>query len=72
MKQSSQGPKVWVAADNPRSAQEKASVKLTTAPENVVAVQDEDVLDTWFSSSLLPFALFGWPDKVRLFIIKLH
>lgn len=24
--------------------------------------QDEDVLDTWFSSALLPFSLFGWPD----------
>ncbi|GLV42715.1 Valyl-tRNA synthetase [Carabus blaptoides fortunei] len=63
MKQSPDEPKVWVAADNLGSAQEKASVKLSTAPENVVAVQDEDVLDTWFSSSLLPFALFGWPDK---------
>ncbi|MFH2145912.1 MAG: valine--tRNA ligase [Candidatus Omnitrophota bacterium] len=26
-------------------------------------VQDEDVLDTWFSSWLWPFATFGWPDK---------
>ena len=25
-------------------------------------VQDEDVLDTWFSSALLPFSNFGWPD----------
>ncbi|MBS3975079.1 MAG: valine--tRNA ligase [Actinobacteria bacterium] len=25
--------------------------------------QDEDVLDTWFSSQLWPFATFGWPDK---------
>jgi valyl-tRNA synthetase len=24
--------------------------------------QDEDVLDTWFSSGLFPFAVFGWPD----------
>lgn len=24
--------------------------------------QDEDVLDTWFSSQLWPFAVFGWPD----------
>lgn len=24
--------------------------------------QEEDVLDTWFSSALLPFALLGWPD----------
>jgi valyl-tRNA synthetase len=26
-------------------------------------VQDEDVLDTWFSSALWPFSTFGWPDK---------
>ena len=25
--------------------------------------QDEDVLDTWFSSALWPFAVFGWPEK---------
>ena len=25
--------------------------------------QDEDVLDTWFSSALWPFATMGWPDK---------
>jgi valyl-tRNA synthetase len=26
-------------------------------------VQDEDVLDTWFSSSLWPFSTLGWPDN---------
>jgi valyl-tRNA synthetase len=25
--------------------------------------RDEDVLDTWFSSALWPFSVFGWPDK---------
>ena len=25
-------------------------------------VQDEDVLDTWFSSQLWPFSVFGWPE----------
>ena len=25
--------------------------------------QDEDVLDTWFSSWLWPFSVFGWPEK---------
>ncbi len=25
--------------------------------------QDNDVLDTWFSSALLPFTAFGWPQK---------
>ncbi|MCI0595502.1 MAG: valine--tRNA ligase [candidate division Zixibacteria bacterium] len=27
--------------------------------------QDEDVLDTWFSSWLWPFSTFGWPEKTR-------
>jgi valyl-tRNA synthetase len=26
--------------------------------------QDDDVLDTWFSSALLPFSALGWPEKV--------
>lgn len=25
---------------------------------------DQDVLDTWFSSGIFPFSIFGWPDKV--------
>ncbi len=27
--------------------------------------QDEDVLDTWFSSSLWPFGVFGWPEDTQ-------
>jgi len=27
--------------------------------------QDEDVLDTWFSSALWPFATLGWPEKTK-------
>ncbi len=29
-------------------------------------VQDNDVLDTWFSSALWPFATLGWPDNTKL------
>ncbi len=28
-------------------------------------VQDEDILDTWFSSGLWPFSSLGWPEKSR-------
>ena len=31
--------------------------------DNVALVQDEDVLDTWFSSALWPFSTLGWPEK---------
>src|SRR5205807_3096990 len=27
--------------------------------------QDEDVLDTWFSSALWPFSTLGWPEKTQ-------
>ncbi len=29
-------------------------------------VQEEDVLDTWFSSALWPFSTMGWPDETAL------
>ncbi|MCP4043458.1 MAG: class I tRNA ligase family protein, partial [Gammaproteobacteria bacterium] len=31
--------------------------------ESIVLTQDEDVLDTWFSSALWPFSTLGWPEK---------
>lgn len=35
-----------------------------TAPENPEEwKQDEDVLDTWFSSALWPFSTMGWPEE---------
>ena len=33
------------------------------APAEEGWVQDEDVLDTWFSSALWPFATLGWPQQ---------
>ena len=33
------------------------------APTGEGWVQDEDVLDTWFSSALWPFSTLGWPNK---------
>jgi len=31
-----------------------------------VIFTDEDVLDTWFSSALFPFSVFGWPHQVSM------
>ena len=45
-------------ADNEQHAREKYSL---TA--EVPLVQDEDVLDTWFSSALWPFSTLGWPEQ---------
>ena len=33
--------------------------------KNVALRQDDDVLDTWFSSALWPFSTLGWPEKSR-------
>ena len=33
------------------------------APKEAGWVQDQDVLDTWFSSALWPFSTLGWPEK---------
>jgi valyl-tRNA synthetase len=36
-----------------------------TPPEGEGWVQDEDVLDTWFSSWLWPFSTLGWPEETE-------
>jgi valyl-tRNA synthetase len=45
-----------VAVERPRACGECGSDRLT---------QDPDVLDTWFSSALWPFATLGWPDETE-------
>ena len=44
----------WAARTTPESCPQCTSAKIT---------QDEDVLDTWFSSWLWPFSTLGWPEK---------
>lgn len=55
----------WVAAESPEVATSKAAIQFSTTVDNVIVKQDEDVLDTWFSSALLPFSTFGWPQQVH-------
>lgn len=56
---------IWYRVDNPEimlcSASEDPPPEVTAAPDKWV--QDEDVLDTWFSSALWPFSTLGWPEK---------
>src|SRR5277367_4334554 len=47
---------IIVAREAPASCAKCGGSKLT---------QDTDVLDTWFSSGLLPFTTLGWPEKTR-------
>ena len=37
-------------------------------PKEAGWIQDEGVLDTWFSSALWPFSTLGWPDKTDDFL----
>jgi valyl-tRNA synthetase len=54
-----------VAARNVNEAVQKAANKLSVPESDILRVrQDDDVLDTWFSSALLPFSALGWPGKV--------
>src|ERR1700720_1699075 len=47
---------IIVARETPAKCTKCGGAKLT---------QDTDVLDTWFSSGLLPFTTLGWPEKTR-------
>jgi valyl-tRNA synthetase len=53
--------KFYVVARNEADARAKATAEGHGA--NVVLYQEEDVLDTWFSSGLWPFSTLGWPDE---------
>jgi len=41
----------------------KEDVKVCPKCGSTHVEQEEDVLDTWFSSALWPFSTLGWPDK---------
>ena len=56
---------VWYKKDADRANQENWYISTTPPPDIENWEQDEDVLDTWFSSWLWPFAVHGWPDKER-------
>ncbi|MBO6168068.1 MAG: valine--tRNA ligase [Kiritimatiellae bacterium] len=51
-----------VVAETPETALEKAK-KIDPSVTAEDLKQDEDVLDTWFSSWLWPFSTLGWPEK---------
>lgn len=45
--------------------EEQAHAKAKAAGYEGILTRDEDVLDTWFSSALVPFSSLGWPDKTK-------
>jgi valyl-tRNA synthetase len=58
--------KHWVVGRTLGEATKRAEALADGAPFTLE--QDEDVLDTWFSSGLWPFSLMGWPEQVRIFM----
>jgi valyl-tRNA synthetase len=52
----------WFADDGRCFVAEDEAAAQALAGDGVALTQDEDVLDTWFSSALWPFATLGWPD----------
>ena len=52
----------WVTGLSESHAAEKVMKKYKLKADEFSLEQDPDVLDTWFSSGLLPFSAMGWPD----------
>ncbi|PWN48942.1 putative VAS1-valyl-tRNA synthetase [Violaceomyces palustris] len=62
--------KYWVAGRDLEEADRKAaelvaSLEAEGSRRSYTLEQDEDVLDTWFSSGLWPFSIMGWPEKTN-------
>ena len=55
------GPDNKIFVESNQTDAEKAAEEFYG--KKVILTQDEDVLDTWFSSALWPFSTLGWPDK---------
>jgi len=53
----------WFAEDGRVFVAETYAEAQAEAGKGVALRQDEDVLDTWFSSALWPFATLGWPEN---------
>ena len=56
----------WYADDGQifvARSDEEAAQKAAAAGYTGKLVRDEDVLDTWYSSALVPFSTLGWPEK---------
>ncbi|WP_066718041.1 valine--tRNA ligase [Sphingomonas pituitosa] len=53
----------WFDADGKPYVAESEEEAQAQAGEGVALTRDPDVLDTWFSSALWPFATLGWPEN---------
>ncbi|HPN29376.1 MAG TPA: valine--tRNA ligase [bacterium] len=56
---------VWYCLDCENIIASKTTPEKCPKCGSVNLRQDDDVLDTWFSSALWPFSTLGWPDKTE-------
>ncbi|MGQ3178393.1 MAG: class I tRNA ligase family protein, partial [Blastomonas fulva] len=56
----------WYGSDGKCYVAETEEEARALAGEGVTLDRDSDVLDTWFSSALWPFATLGWPEQTGL------
>jgi len=56
----------WYGSDGQCYVAETEEAAQAKAGAGVTLERDPDVLDTWFSSALWPFATLGWPDDTAL------
>ena len=57
----------WYDADgNVYVGKDEAAIRAThDLPDSLALTQDDDVLDTWFSSALWTFSTLGWPEETE-------
>ena len=53
----------FVVGRNEAEAKKNAATKFGVPEAQISLAQDEDVLDTWFSSGIFPMSTMGWPNK---------
>ena len=56
----------WYAPDGRVIVAEDEVAAQSLAGPGIPLARDEDVLDTWFSSALWPFATLGWPEQTAM------
>jgi valyl-tRNA synthetase len=56
----------WFGPDGTPYVAETEAEAQALAGEGVTLTRDPDVLDTWFSSALWPFATLGWPEEATV------
>ncbi|XP_026299461.1 valine--tRNA ligase isoform X1 [Apis mellifera] len=57
-----EGKTEWIIA---RTENDAKIIVQNKYGSDIKLYKDEDVLDTWFSSAILPFAIMGWPEKTE-------